>query len=237
MASLETLLAVQGHDTVLTQLLHRRTHLPEQAELAEVQRQLAVLETAAAPTHAAHDDLVAREDALEAQVAAIDTKIAQVSAHMYSGTVSVPRELQGMEADIASLRKRRSELEDTELGLMLEREPIDAQLEVAAEQRKSLDKRAGELLTAIAEALVILDADANTHVTQRAAEAAGIPADLLSQYERIRTRNNGVGIARLEHGTCMSCRLKLSAMEMDRIKSMGPNDVALCEECGAILFH
>ena len=237
MASLETLLAVQGHDTVLTQLLHRRTHLPEQAELAEVQRQLAALEAAAAPTHAAHDDLVAREDELEAQVAAIDAKIASVSAHMYSGTVSVPRELQGMEADIASLRKRRSELEDTELGLMLEREPIDAQLEVVAGQRQLHDKRAGELLTAIAEALVILDADSATHATQRAADAADIPADLLAQYERIRNRNNGVGIARLEHGTCMSCRLKLSAMEMDRIKSLGANDVALCEECGAILFH
>ena len=112
MTQLEALLAVQGHDTLLTQLLHRRTHLPEQAELVEIQRRLSVLEADSAPIHAAHDDLVAREEALEAQVGDLDAKIADVSTRMYSGAVTAPRELQSMEADIASLRKRRGELED-----------------------------------------------------------------------------------------------------------------------------
>ena len=237
MTQLEALLAVQGHDTLLTQLLHRRTHLPEQAELAEIQRRLSVLEADSAPIHGAHDDLVAREDALEAQVGDLDAKIADVSTRMYSGAVTAPRELQSMEADIASLRRRRGELEDIELGLMLEREPIDAQLEVAAGQRAELDARAAALITVIAELLVVNEADAAQHIVQRNADASLVPAALLAQYESIRAKNSGVGIALLDHGTCMSCRLKLSAVELDRIKSLPADAVAFCEECNAILVH
>lgn len=237
MADLDTLLTLQGHDTALAQLHHRRSHLPEQAELADIERQVTALEADTAPVRAAHDALVAKESALEHQVGDIETKVAEVSARMYSGTVTAPRELQSMEADIASLKKRRSELEDTELALMEEREPIDAQLAAAMERRNGLDARAAALRVAITEAQIVIDAEAQHHGAERSATAALVPADLLATYERIRAKNRGVGIARLEHGTCMSCGLKLPAVELDRIKSLPADSAPSCEECGAILVR
>ena len=64
-----------------------------------------------------------------------------------------------------------------------------------------------------------------------------MPDDLLADYERIRGTRAGIGIARLEHGTCQGCHIKLSAVELDRIKGL-PDDARItCEECGRILVR
>ena len=61
--------------------------------------------------------------------------------------------------------------------------------------------------------------------------------ELLAEYERLRARLGGIGAARLEHGTCMGCRMKLPATELDRIKHQSPDELVHCDQCGRILVH
>ena len=138
-------------------------------------------------------------------------------------------------ADAWSLKKRRGELEDTELELLVEREPLDELMAAATARRTQLDLDVERLRAAIDMAAIEIDAEANVHVSARAALVDRVPGDLLANYDRIRKSNNGIGIARLEHGTCMACRLKLSAVDIDRIRHQGPDHAAHCEQCGAIL--
>jgi uncharacterized protein len=237
MGTFDSLLEMQQLDTAIAQLTYRRAHLPEQDQLNDVVRRLTVLDTTMAPHRAAQGDLDRRQSTLEGQIHDIDSKIEAASKQLYGGTVTSSRELQALEADIASLKKHRSELEDAELELLMNREPVDASVAAAMADREKLDAEASQCRVAVAEALVSIDNELTDLADRRAAMAGSVDPILTETYERIRKTNKGVGIARLEHGTCMSCRLKLSAVHLDALKKLAETDLAFCDECGAILVR
>jgi uncharacterized protein len=230
------LLELQAHDTALDQLRHRKQHLPEQIKLNECEQRLVVLERELAPTRAALEALGQRAAALETQISQADTKIETANRSLYSGAVTASRELQALEADIASLKKHRSELEDQELEILVEREPYEAVLEGAAERRNAIDQEAMVLRVAATEATITIDSDTTRHVAERAALAGEIDETSLSLYESVRAQNRGVGIARIEHGACMSCHLTIPSVELDRISRLPESTVIRCEECNVILI-
>lgn len=235
MGALETLLSVQEHDTALAQLRHRRSHLPEQQTLDACEARLVRLEAGLSTVRAEEARLSAGQHDLEHSIADVEAKITAAERQLYGGTVSASRELQALEADIASLKKHRGSLEDAELEVLMEREPVDARLRAADVERDAIDAEAMGLRAAVAEASVAIDASIAEHADARAGLEAEIGPDLLTVYEQSRVKNRGIGIARLEHGTCMGCRMKLSAVELDRIRHEAAEAIIRCEECGAIL--
>jgi len=128
MSVLEDLLVVQEHDTAADRLRHRLDTLPEKARLAEIEQQLAAVDASLADVGVRRDEVVRRQQRLEDELASIEAKIREVEKRLYSGSVSAPRELQAMEADIASLKRHGSDVEDHDLDVMQEREPLDAEL-------------------------------------------------------------------------------------------------------------
>jgi uncharacterized protein len=96
---------------------------------------------------------------------------------------------------------------------------------------------AAQLVEAIAGAEAEIDDEVARETEARSAAASSVPDDLLAEYERLRTRLGGIGAAKLEHGTCMGCRMKLPATELDRIKHQSPDDLVHCDQCGRILVH
>jgi hypothetical protein len=237
MSVLEDLLVVQEHDSAVDRLRHKKESLPERARLAEVQQALATLDASAADVGGRRDDVARRQQRHEDELASIETKIGDVEKRLYSGAVSAPRELQAMQADVASLNRHRSEVEDRVLEAMQEREPLDAELTAFAQQRSGLETDAEQLGQAIAEQVKEIDAELATELEARQAAAASIPDDLLGQYERLRSAQGGVGAARLVNGRCSGCHLTLPATELDRIKRGTPDIVVLCDQCGRILVH
>ena len=237
MSAFTVLLDVQLHDTTVAQLVHRRSHLPEHARVVELEGSLAAKRQAQAPTEATDAVLAQRQATLEAQLAEVDAKIASADRSLYGGTVTATRELQALEADIASLKRRRSELEDLELEVLVEREPVDAAL---AASRAAIDELESQLAAArVTETEAGADIDAHL-ISERAARdeaAAAVDPALLARYDGIRTKNRGIGIAQLSGGTCGSCRLKIASVELDRIRSLGPDAVVTCDECGALLVR
>lgn len=237
MAALEDLLVVQEHDSTAARLRHRRETLPEQARLDEVEKAVVGLEASIAEVTGQRDEVARRQQRHEDELASIETKIAEVDRKLYSGTVSAPRELQAMQADVASLKRHRSDIEDQVLVAMQDREPLETELTRLEGEWAALEGEADQLRQAIAEATASIDAELGTELDARSAAAAGIPPDLLSQYERLRDRNAGVGAARLVNGRCNGCHLTLPATELDRIRHEPPDTVVLCDQCGCILVH
>ena len=237
MSVLEDLLVVQEHDTVVDQLRHKKETLPEQARLRDVEQALAALDASAAEVGNRRDEVARREQRHEDELASVEDKIREVEKRLYSGEVSAPRELQAMQADVASLNRHRSDIEDRVLEAMQEREPLDAELTNLEEQRSGLEAEAEQLGQVIGEQVNEIDAELATELEAREAAAASIPDDLLGQYERLRTKQGGVGAARLVNGRCSGCHLTLPATELDRIKRGTPDTVVLCDQCGRILVH
>jgi predicted nucleic acid-binding Zn-ribbon protein len=211
----ELLLSLQDLDTRIDQLRHQKATLPERAELAASEQALAELEREASAIQSKLDAVGRDQRRREDEVASAESKIAELNSSMYGGGVTSPRELQTMQEEIDSLRRRLSSVEDEIIELMEYAEPLQAQL-------VTIDGRRAELAK--------VEAD-------RKALEVGIPVDVIEMYEGMRRSFNGVAVARLEHGTCGGCFLSLATAELDHIRHLPPDAIVHCEECGRLLVH
>ena len=233
----DTLLQVQGHDTELDQLRHRIEALPERAALADVRARRAALAATLTEVGAQVDGLAARQSALEEQIAASARRRHELEERMRSGAVTASRDLQAMDAEVNQLADRQRALEDGELELMEEEEPLDVAL--AERQAEAVAREAEEarLVAAVAEAEAGLRASIDTVAAARVAVAAGLPEDLAERYERLRSHLGGVGAARLVGGRCDGCHLTLPSVELERINNLREDQLATCPQCDRILVH
>lgn len=231
------LLRVQEHDTALDRLRHRRQTLPELARLAAIGEELIALESARADAAIRSQQAATRQRALEDELAGVEAKAEELNARLYSGAVTVPRELQAMQAEAESLRERRGDLEEKVLVAMTDREPVDEEVAALDRRRDELDAEAARLHGAVAEAQAGIDAEIAAEEVARAASAGAVPPELAALYDQLRRRLAGVAVAPLAHGRCGGCHLNLPATEVDRIRREPPDALIRCDQCGRILVR
>jgi uncharacterized protein len=148
---------------------------------------------------------------------------------------SSPKDAQGIEHELETLAKRRSELEDIELGVMEQLEQIRAnhsKLEIdrtrAEQELADAEQNSQRLAAELTQALERISA-------QRSTKASTIAPDALSGYERKAAR--GPAIAKLIGRECGSCRLSITASYLDEINSLAADELAECPNCQAYLVR
>ncbi|MBA2751155.1 MAG: hypothetical protein H0U41_02815 [Actinobacteria bacterium] len=237
MTTLETLLKVQERDTAIDRLRHRRATLPERSALSVLDDRVAGLEARITEITARSEAVAARQSQLESEVGTLEARIKEIERRLYSGTVSASRELQAMSAEVASLKRRRSSVEDEVLVAMEEGEPLSRQLETLDAERDQLDAESEGLRAVLVEAEVTIDAEITTESTARAAAADAVPPELILTFEGLRARLDGVGAARLVGSSCSGCHLVLPSAELARVKKEPPDALVFCDQCGRILVR
>lgn len=233
--ALAALLKVQAHDTRLDQLRHQLETLPERLQRDQAAALLVTLEADHEATAADRDDLRRQQKRVDDEVELLKDKRKGFDTKLYGGTVSNPRELQDLQDEIEALGRRIRVLEDDELEIMEQVEPVEekfAQVELAlAAARSGLDDAETRLTVADAELRAALDAETGL----RSESAGPVAPDLMATYETLRAGGGGVGIARIVGAQCGGCHLGLSAMEAARMRKLSAEAIAHCEECGRIL--
>lgn len=236
MPGLDDLLAIQARDTALDRLVHGRESLPERAELAGRERERAALDAELAGARARHAEVLREERRLEGEAQALRDKAKAEEEHLYSGTVTSPKELQAMQADMEQLRRHAERVEDEQLEVMAARETLDDEVAGLEAALGAADAAVSELRTAVAAQEATFDAQIAVERAAREASAARVPADLVARYEGIRAAAaSGIGVALLVGGTCQGCRLSLPAVEVDRIRHLPAGAIGECEHCGCLL--
>ncbi len=172
---------------------------------------------------------------LEEQIATVTERRDHVEKRLYAATSSAGRDLQAMNEEVKHLTERRAELEEQELVIMLDLDPVDAELGALRARMDPLEARAKELRAQVEHDRLEIDADLASAAGTRAAEAAQLPTALSDRYEKLRTHLKGTGAARLIKNHCDGCHLELSSVEVERIRALPPDEVATCEQCGRIL--
>jgi predicted nucleic acid-binding Zn-ribbon protein len=235
MSRWDALLAVQEHDTTVDQLNHRKKTLPARAELDQLMARVSGVDAQIADVEGRRAELGRAQQRLEDDISLINDKATEHDKLLYSGSISNPRELQAMQDEIAALKRRIRQLEDQEIELMEQIEPLDADLVRLTAERTAIDESGGSLRGAIAEDEIAIDAELADVLAERDVVAAEVDPDLLTEYEAMRPKMGGIAIARLVGGSCTGCHLSLPAVEVARIKKLPPEEPARCEECGRLL--
>ena len=236
-AAFDGLLALQDHDAAADRLQHRLDTQPEREALTALDKDLGGVESQLGEVEqrlAAATDIERR---LEQDLTGLETKLAEIDRRLYSGDVTATRELLALQADVESMKRHRSTLEDRVLEAMGERETIEAEAAELRAQRDALDAEGSRLRAVIAETSAAIEAELVAEHLARDDVAATLPAELLELYEQLRARLDGVGAARLVQGRCSGCHLTLPATELDRVKRQPPGVVVRCDQCGRILVR
>jgi predicted nucleic acid-binding Zn-ribbon protein len=237
LSAFEALLEVQDRDTAVDRLRHRRDTLPERAELAGVEQTRAAIAAELAGQAEARDEAARRLKRLEDETAGLIDKITEVEKKLYSGAIAAPRELQALQADIESLKRHKSSLEDQTIEAMEVLEPLDRDVDRLETEQARLDEEAASLRVRLGDAESAIDAEVASEMSTRAEQAAGIPEELLGLYDQIRTKSGGIGVARLVSGSCTGCHLALPAMEVARIHREPADSLVRCDQCSRILVR
>ena len=237
MASFDDLLTLQHHDSAADRLRHRRANLPERAELESKRAAYDDLGRQLADVTERRDTELREERRLDDEVRSLEAKAKAEDSRMYSGTISSPRELQAMQADIDQLKRQAREREDEELEVLMRREALDAEVAELEAAQATLVAEMETTMAALEKQVAEIDAELAVEEGGRAALLPSIPEATLRLYEQVRTANRGVGAARLVGMNCQACHLALPATEVDRIRHLPPDTLARCEHCGAILVR
>ena len=230
------LLELADLDAELGRLEHRRRTLPEAAEVARIEAREAELADAIVAAQTSERDLAREQAKAEADVEQVRTRAARDRARMEAGQVSSPRELEGLQSEIASLVRRQAELEDVELEVMERRETAQKSAESLAAERAELTATLEKVAARRDELLAGIAGQSAKAAEQRAAVVTDVPADLLELYERMRAQH-GVGAAALRGGRCEGCHLSLNTVDLNRLRAAAPDEVLRCEECRRILVR
>ena len=231
------LLAVQDLDTSIAQHEHKKAALPERRELGGLHARAAVIRRRVAELDAQRAEFGTRLSHLEEQTAAVVARRKALEDRLYGARGAAGRDLRAIESEVAQLVGRLHQLEDEELVVMEEQEPVDQEAERCATELAGLAEEAGQLSSRVAEADRTIDAELATLAEARLAEAAQLPDALSRRYEDLRSHLGGIGAARLVGGRCAGCHLSLPAVELDRIRHLAPDAVVTCDQCGRILVR
>jgi len=233
----DTLLTVQEHDTHADQLIHRSQTLPARAQLTDVEGKVAEVDGQIAEVDERLGALRRSQQRLEDEIASLRTRAEQADKQLYSGTTNNPRELQALQDDIDSIKRRITRLEDDELDVMEATEPVDAERAELVGRRDKLDEQAVVIRAELAETETEIEGELAGVREQREIAAKAVPEELWAEYDRLRASLGGIAIARLVGSTCQGCHLALSAVEIDRIRKMSLDEPVHCEECGRLLVR
>lgn len=230
------LLDVQDHDTRLAQLAHRRGRLPELAELDELAEQARTAADAQVGARTVVEDLQRALAKAEGDVEQVRRRSERDQARLDAGQGS-PKDMQALQHEVASLAERQVVLEDVELEIMERLEEATTELDRVTAQAEGIAARTAETTRRRDAALAEIEQEEAEQARARADAAAGLAADLLALYERIREANAGIGAARLHQRRCEGCRLELNTTDLGRLREAAEDAVVRCEECGRILVR
>ena len=149
--------------------------------------------------------------------------------------MSNARELESLQSEVTSLRKRQGDLEEVVLELMERREAAQALRDGAAAEAETVSADVATVTSRRDAALAEIDEQAAKAAAARAAVVPDVPADLLTLYDKIRASSGGLGAAPLRRGQCGGCRETLSTVELNAIQRRRARRGGPHEECRRIL--
>jgi predicted nucleic acid-binding Zn-ribbon protein len=232
----EKLLALQALDSSLIQLDHKAKNLPVSRILDEKTIAFATARDLCVAAETEKSDIKHELSKSEIDVEQVVSRIERDEKRLASGQGS-PKELEQLQHELGSLAKRRAELEEIELEVLVRIEALDQRITSLAKERDVLHEEVIKYSREKETALEEITRAINSTLNDRSALASECEPELLALYEKIRTSADGIGVARLHAGQCQGCNLTINAADLSKINALPDDEVVRCEECRRILVR
>lgn len=170
---------------------------------------------------------------LELDLEGIEEEKQEKTDRAYGGTVSNPKELASLEQKIEELGRNAQRHEDMILELMEEIEELEAQDAEQSEKVAALESSHQSIVKNYEETTARASAEIEELDAVREELVSELPAPLLTQYEQLRERHGGIGVAVLRGATCSVCNVAVPRARCSRVEAA--TSIIKCESCRRIL--
>ncbi|TFD33259.1 zinc ribbon domain-containing protein [Cryobacterium cryoconiti] len=229
------LLRLQALDIKLQQVEHQTKALPQHTELRELSKLLDTTRMTLSTRAGERDDVRTELARIESDVEVVEKRIARDSERVQH-TSSV-KDVQALETELTSLRKRLLALEEIEIAVMERLEEREAAVAAVEAERDAIGEQIQSAELSRDEALADLTRQLGELRRDRAVVAGSITEDLAVLYEKRFVTGRGNAAALLRARTCSGCTMTLTGSDLDAVRSSPADDVVFCPDCGAILVR
>jgi uncharacterized protein len=222
---------VQKIDTALDQTNARLAEITRIIESDKtVQTAQESVTSATYNLHLARRSLTTIEDAVKT----IHIKIQTSEASLYGGKIRNPKELQDLQVETTSLKRRLAALEDEQLEAMLEVESAETELSRANKSlnvvKATFSSQQASLLGEQSQLSKIVE----RFQAERNATVQSILPENIDLYERLRKQKRGLAVVLIDDGACSGCGSSIRPAERQLARS--PSQMLPCSSCGRILY-
>ncbi len=171
---------------------------------------------------------------LEQDIQSNTAKLKETDETLYSGRVKNPKELQDMQHEIQSLKKRNQELEDVLLETMMSVDTANAAIKDSTTKLETLRDQFELANQSLIEERKRLKSEGSAFVKNREHLIPSIDPNTLKVYNNLRARKNNQAVAVLVNQSCSVCHVQ---QDMNVIQALRKNDVlTYCSSCGRIII-
>ncbi len=172
---------------------------------------------------------------LELDIQSNTAKVRETDEALYSGRVRNPKELQDMQHEIQSLKRRNQELEDVLLEAMMSVDAADASLKESTARLETLRAQFELANKGLIEEQKRLKMEGSALLKSRAELVPVITPDILKVYNTLRPRKNNQAVAVLINQSCSVCRVQQNMNVIQEVRKR--ESLTYCSSCGRILIN
>jgi predicted nucleic acid-binding Zn-ribbon protein len=169
----------------------------------------------------------------ETDLELVEQRIAKDIARL--NTTNISKDAQGIQSELESLKRRKSDLEDIELAILEQKEETSAAYATVASDKAIVDAELSDAEARNEAEIMKLRSGLDLLSNDRAQQAARLSTELMELYEKKASR--GVPVGRLVGRDCGACHISLGATALNEVQSLARDEIATCPECQAILIR
>lgn len=170
---------------------------------------------------------------VEADLQVVEQRIARDQTALRSS--SNPKEVSGLEHELATLARRKGELEDASLELMEQLSQLQESVNAVKDKRVHAEAAVKAVRDKLQAEHAKLASGIELAAGDRARLAARLPHELLELYAAKSKR--GMAVGRLVSRECGACHMTITASAYTELSNAADDELITCPECAAILVR
>lgn len=214
-------------------LLQQQKRLKEIRQLLENNEAVQAAQAAVQAAQAYLKPHQVQQRDLELQSQSAKSKRDATEQRLYSGQVKNPRELQDMQSEIESLKKRLEDLDEKLLVTMEEVEQAQAALDTAQQTLITVTQRVEEEHRDLVQEKLMTETRIGRLEAERASIVPMIAPENLQLYNTLKPQKANRPISLLTDDTCSVCGIEQTSLVAKEIRRR--ESLVKCRNCGRIL--
>jgi uncharacterized protein len=227
---LERLIALQRLDSAASEAQRRLAEEPERQNAFEARLEAARQRGAAAKERLAENQSLRRS--VEKDVAVQQARLSKFRDQLMAVKTNV--EYQAMQKEIEFAQTEIKKLEDAILERMLEADDLTSELKKAEAELASEQKAVDADQKTQAAELDALKTMLDRITRERVELVASLDRQVLTLFEMVSKRRNGVAVAEAREGICTICHVRLRPQVFNTVRRN--EQIIQCDHCNRILY-